>query len=374
MEARGSQESGTGAQGSFGMQLPAVEWEIPWKGGPGRPALGSRRWEGLDTVPGSFAGFLLGPSPKDWRGAGSAERCRRSGRAVPERRGYVAPKAASTKGACGAPPASLGLPLASRHRQSFGRGSADTWMATSASFPLGKVATGQNSARGGAQLSPQGGRARFAPGDPEPQRDGRHCCRRVQSRGGDRQPRGPRAWATAEARAERAPPRPGDEDLSRERLLCPSPAAARLPPLSEVRGAPWRAPNGGPGARSIRACCSPVPGPPAGGGGARAGRPRPPRRGRSARSRPISRLQSATGVVAAGGRRAAAARPPPARPPFRSPRDGSPGSLRAGPASVSWAGWEETRARCSPGPFLPTAKRQRRRRCAAFTEKAERPA
>ncbi|XP_039186927.1 uncharacterized protein LOC120302492 isoform X3 [Crotalus tigris] len=233
MEARGSQESGTGAQGSFGMQLPAVEWEIPWKGGPGRPALGSRRWEGLDTVPGSFAGFLLGPSPKDWRGAGSAERCRRSGRAVPERRGYVAPKAASTKGACGAPPASLGLPLASRHRQSFGRGSADTWMATSASFPLGKVATGQNSARGGAQLSPQGGRARFAPGDPEPQRDGRHCCRRVQSRGGDRQPRGPRAWATAEARAERAPPRPGDEDLSRERLLCPSPAAARLPPLSE---------------------------------------------------------------------------------------------------------------------------------------------
>ncbi|XP_039186926.1 translation initiation factor IF-2-like isoform X2 [Crotalus tigris] len=316
MEARGSQESGTGAQGSFGMQLPAVEWEIPWKGGPGRPALGSRRWEGLDTVPGSFAGFLLGPSPKDWRGAGSAERCRRSGRAVPERRGYVAPKAASTKGACGAPPASLGLPLASRHRQSFGRGSADTWMATSASFPLGKVATGQNSARGGAQLSPQGGRARFAPGDPEPQRDGRHCCRRVQSRGGDRQPRGPRAWATAEARAERAPPRPGDEDLSRERLLCPSPAAARLPPLSE----------------------------------------------------------SATGVVAAGGRRAAAARPPPARPPFRSPRDGSPGSLRAGPASVSWAGWEETRARCSPGPFLPTAKRQRRRRCAAFTEKAERPA
>lgn len=64
--------------------------------------------------------------------------------------------------------------------------------------------------------------------------------------GGDRQPRGPRVRTAAEARAERAPPRPGGEELRRERLLCPSPPAAGLPPLGEVRGAPWRAPNWGP--------------------------------------------------------------------------------------------------------------------------------
>lgn len=58
-----------------------VEWEIPWKAVPGRLTLG------LGTVPGSLAGFLLGPSPKDWhwRPAGSAERQGRPGRAVPER-------------------------------------------------------------------------------------------------------------------------------------------------------------------------------------------------------------------------------------------------------------------------------------------------
>lgn len=127
MEARGSQESGMGGQGSFVVQLPAVEWKIPWKGVPGRLALGSRHWALIQSrklrwvLPWPFTKRLGGAGS-----AGSAERRGRPGRAVLERRGYVAPKAASTKGACGQPPASLGLPLASRHRQSFGRGSRRT--------------------------------------------------------------------------------------------------------------------------------------------------------------------------------------------------------------------------------------------------------
>lgn len=99
----------------------------PWQAGTGQAGAAS----------GSLAGFLFGPSPKDWWGAGSAERGRRPGRAAPDGRG------------CGAlqqgPPASLGLPLAIRHLRiffpGFRRGSADTWTATSGSFPPCKVAT-----------------------------------------------------------------------------------------------------------------------------------------------------------------------------------------------------------------------------------------